>query len=115
MYSDSFFIPMLETKIPEKTREFWLHKRDEMPPSVVLIGLDALSRMNYYRFLPQTKEFMDSHGAVELMGYTKGEKKEFTNFLVIRNIRKYVVPALSSSWRKYFPKRCRLFIRIGPF
>lgn len=54
-----------------KKVESWENKA--LPPSVVMIGIDSLSRMNYYRSFPQTKAFLDGIGAVELLGYTKGE------------------------------------------
>lgn len=56
---------------------YWATRRDltrPLPPSVVMLGIDSLSRMNYHRSFNLTKTFLDGIGAVEMMGYTKGGK-----------------------------------------
>lgn len=43
----------------------------EIPPNVLVIGLDTTSRLNFRRNMPQTREVLEGLNAVEMMGYTK--------------------------------------------
>ena len=42
------------------------------PPSVVILGMDSVSRLNFQRTMPKTRKLLQSLGAVEMLGYTKG-------------------------------------------
>lgn len=43
------------------------------PPSVLLIGIDSTSRLNFHRFMSKTASILHNDlGAIEMKGYTKG-------------------------------------------
>lgn len=43
----------------------------ERPPSVLLIGIDTVSRLNLMRAMPKTYEYLQTHGWFEMAGYNK--------------------------------------------
>lgn len=45
---------------------------DEVPPTVIIFGVDTLSRLNAHRTLTETLNVLRSIGAIEIDGYTKG-------------------------------------------
>ncbi|XP_025191967.1 uncharacterized protein LOC112592180 [Melanaphis sacchari] len=68
--------------------------------SVLVLGLDSVSRMNFHRHMPKTSAFLSKIGTVEMLGYNKVEDNTFPN----------VIPVLSgmsieelkiSCWPKY--------------
>jgi hypothetical protein len=65
--------------------DFWRRRRstssnvpppssDEIPPNILIIGQDSTSRLNFRRHMTKTVKILESLGAVEMMGYTKGIK-----------------------------------------
>jgi hypothetical protein len=42
------------------------------PPNILIIGQDSTSRLNFRRFMRKTLGILESLGAVEMLGYTKG-------------------------------------------
>jgi hypothetical protein len=63
--------------------DFWRRRRstssnvpppsDEIPPNILIIGQDSTSRLNFRRHMTKTVKILESLGAVEMMGYTKGK------------------------------------------
>lgn len=51
--------------------------------SVLIIGVDSVSRLNYFRTMPRTSELLRSHGWYELRGYNKVEDNTFPNLMAI--------------------------------
>lgn len=49
--------------------------------SVLLFGIDSISRLNFIRTLPKTREFVESRGWIELEGYNKVAENTFPNFM----------------------------------
>lgn len=45
----------------------------ERPPSVLLIGIDTVSRLNLMRAMPKTYEYLQTNGWFEMAGYNKVE------------------------------------------
>ena len=56
----------------------------KIPPSVVILGMDSISRLNFQRTMPKTRELLESLGAVEMLGYTKGNN--CVVLLLLRNL-----------------------------
>jgi len=50
----------------------WMKKGSKKVPSVVLLGIDSVSRLSFHRTMSRTKKALQDLGAVELQGYTKG-------------------------------------------
>ena len=54
---------------PHKTQEYLKTARPKERPNVVMIGLDAVSRHNFIRQLPKTRDFLlQKLNAIEFMG-----------------------------------------------
>ncbi|XP_029343943.1 uncharacterized protein LOC103308741 isoform X1 [Acyrthosiphon pisum] len=62
-----------------------VRNRKDKDVSVLLLGLDSVSRMNFHRQMPKTSAFLSEIGTVEMKGYNKVEDNTFPN----------VVPALT--------------------
>ena len=45
---------------------------NKRPPNVVVLGIDATSRLNFRRSMPKTIKLLESIGSHEFLGYTKG-------------------------------------------
>ncbi|XP_030377629.1 uncharacterized protein LOC115626404 isoform X2 [Scaptodrosophila lebanonensis] len=55
----------------------------ERQPSVILIGLDCMSRMNFQRTMPETAKFVKQQGWFEMQGYNKVTDGTLPNLLPI--------------------------------
>lgn len=51
--------------------------------NVLVIGLDAVSRLNLHRQLPETVEYLEKLSAVELLGYNKVGDNTFPNLIPV--------------------------------
>ncbi|XP_063529368.1 uncharacterized protein LOC134740717 [Cydia strobilella] len=47
--------------------------------NVIVLGIDSVSRLNFYRTMPRTLEFLRNKGAIELFGYNKIGDNTFPN------------------------------------
>ncbi|XP_026757113.2 uncharacterized protein LOC113516836 [Galleria mellonella] len=47
--------------------------------NVIVMGLDAISRLNFHRTMPKTLAFLKKKGAIELLGYNKVGDNTFPN------------------------------------
>ncbi|KAM3964778.1 uncharacterized protein ACR2FA_001169 [Aphomia sociella] len=47
--------------------------------NVIVMGMDAISRLNFYRTMPKTLAFLKKKGAIELLGYNKVGDNTFPN------------------------------------
>ncbi|CAG7722260.1 unnamed protein product [Allacma fusca] len=77
----------LETFIPMKDQvkkkiQFWQKISPDLRPiSVLLLGIDSVSRAHAYRSLPKTMEYMKIHGFIDFNHYHSIAPSTFTNFL----------------------------------
>lgn len=51
--------------------------------SVLILGLDGVSRLNFHRHMPKTNAFLSQLGNVELLGYNKVEDNTFPNLIPV--------------------------------
>ncbi|CAG7724309.1 unnamed protein product [Allacma fusca] len=51
------------------------------PPSVLILGIDSISRLHMIRSLPQTRTFLEINDFVEMKGYTKIGENTFPNMM----------------------------------
>lgn len=49
--------------------------------NVIVIGIDAISRLNFYRTMPKSLAYLKKKGAVELLGYNKLGDNTFPNLI----------------------------------
>ncbi|KAG7208798.1 hypothetical protein KM043_014991 [Ampulex compressa] len=58
------------------------HAKDEHL-SVLVVGLDSVSRLNFHRMMPKTVKALQDLGAVEMLGYTKVADNTYPNLVPI--------------------------------
>lgn len=51
--------------------------------SVMILGLDAVSRLNFHRHMPKTSALLSELGNVEMIGYNKVEDNTFPNLIPV--------------------------------
>ncbi len=78
--SKEFFANVKPDAVAEAKMKRWeaISKRSSKnfgPPSVILLGVDTMSRLNSVRNFEKSRAVLKSIGAVEMKGYTKGAKK----------------------------------------
>lgn len=73
--SREFFANVRLDTSARSTMEKWasLKSEEDHPPSIVILGVDTVSRLNSLRNFNKTLSVLRSIGAIEMKGYTKGE------------------------------------------
>ncbi|XP_054257996.1 uncharacterized protein LOC128982936 [Macrosteles quadrilineatus] len=56
-------------------------KRDPNSLNVILLGIDSMSRLNFYRTMPKTVSYLHTHGWVEMKGYNKVADNTLPNMM----------------------------------
>ncbi|XP_072395594.1 uncharacterized protein [Diabrotica undecimpunctata] len=80
IYTDMFaFVPI--TKLSNYVKKD-LYKNDSLV-NILVLGLDALSRLNFNRQLPKTIKFLKHIGGVEMLGYNKVGDNTFPNIIPV--------------------------------
>lgn len=54
-------------------------KSNESSYNVIVMGIDAISRLNFHRTMPKTVAYLKEKGAIELLGYNKVGDNTFPN------------------------------------
>ncbi|GAB1606859.1 uncharacterized protein LOC115222996, partial [Argonauta hians] len=57
------------------------NKSNKFSMNVLLIGIDSVSRLNFMRQMPLTRNFLLDHGALEMFGYNKVGENTFPNMV----------------------------------
>lgn len=81
--------------IDKGQRRFWNANISDKP-SVLLLSIDSLSRLNLIRSMPITHRLLETRGFLSLEGYTKVADNTFPN----------VVPILTGMFEAQMVKRC---------
>uniref|UniRef100_A0A0N5BBP4 Sulfatase domain-containing protein n=1 Tax=Strongyloides papillosus TaxID=174720 RepID=A0A0N5BBP4_STREA len=111
-YKKSLF--NIEVKVYEKSigtgvvgnlEDFGEEKDDE--PSVIMIGIDSLSRSNFIRSLPKTYKFLNDNGFVNFKRHVKVADNTYGNWIAIltglRGAWSLDLPVeLTDSWNMWF-------------
>ena len=53
------------------------------PPSVMIVGIDSISRLNLIRAMPKTYEYLEKHNWIGYTGYNKMDDNTFPNLMAI--------------------------------
>ncbi|XP_067644033.1 uncharacterized protein [Eurosta solidaginis] len=56
---------------------------DTKPPSILMIGIDSISRVNLIRSMPQTAQYLYDNDWFELTGYNKIDDNTFPNLMAL--------------------------------
>ncbi|KAJ8729268.1 hypothetical protein PYW08_000849 [Mythimna loreyi] len=54
-------------------------RKNETSYNVIVMGIDAISRLNFHRTMPKTVAYLKQKGAIELLGYNKVGDNTFPN------------------------------------
>ncbi|ODN00949.1 hypothetical protein Ocin01_05733 [Orchesella cincta] len=76
--------PHQKSEKVKRKAEYWEQRRSQgllNPPSILVIGIDSISRMHMIRSLPKTREFLQKHEFVEMKGYNKVGENTFPNIM----------------------------------
>lgn len=81
IYEDYFvFTPKKTVSSPSKDNiNYW--PKNSVDYNVIIMGIDAVSRMNFHRTMPKTLEYLRQKGAIELLGYNKVGDNTFPNIM----------------------------------
>jgi hypothetical protein len=69
-------------KLCQSTRNNTIGKNKERL-SVLVLGMDAVSRLNFHRQMPKTQSLLQSMDAIELIGYNKVGDNTFPNLVPV--------------------------------
>ncbi|XP_017856738.1 PREDICTED: uncharacterized protein LOC108609527 [Drosophila arizonae] len=89
-------------------------KQPTRQPSVIILGLDSMSRMNFERTMPLTAKFVRQEGWYPLSGYNKMADNTFPNvYTVLSGVA--MLDEHAFRWQKYRDTRMiwRDYIRAG--
>lgn len=99
LYEQPLFLPVVKS-VRSSIRP---NNRGRKPLNVLLLGLDAVSRMNAHRQLPKTIEFLKSKSTfVELFGFNKIEDNSNPNQVPILTGIPFAAPGLRSRVDDYY-------------
>ena len=65
-----------------RKEQYWKTVRQSsspLPPSVIIIGIDSVSRNHFLRSMPETHKFLMENDFVDMRGYTKIGRNTFPN------------------------------------
>ena len=92
-------------KICQNTSKNILNKKKERL-SVLVLGMDSVSRLNFHRHMPKTESILQSMHAIELFGYNKVADNTFPNLVPVlsglseEELKQMCWPELSSVFDK---------------
>lgn len=78
--------------------------RNKSGYNVIVMGIDAISRLNFYRTMPNTLTYLKTKGAIELLGYNKVGDNTFPNLTPMlmgakdTDLKRICWPHISSSF-----------------
>lgn len=94
--SKSIVYKDIHAMVIDKGRRRFRNSNIPDKPSVLIISIDSLSRLNLIRSMPITYRLLESYGFMSLDGYTKVADNTFPN----------VVPILTGMFVEQMAKRC---------
>ncbi|XP_063378063.1 uncharacterized protein LOC134665147 [Cydia fagiglandana] len=64
-----------------REKELITNSQKHLPYNILILGIDAVSRLSLHRTMPKTVNFLKELGAVELLGYNKVGDNTFPNLI----------------------------------
>lgn len=81
IYEDFFLFPRRK-ELPSNDDVDSIRPNDtNLNYNIIIMGIDAVSRMNFYRTMPKTLAYLQKYGAIELFGYNKVGDNTFPNVM----------------------------------
>lgn len=78
LYEQFFVFPSKNPVLSAKAKLSETRK-NKTSYNVIIIGIDAVSRLNFHRTMPKTLKYLKKKGAIELLGYNKVGDNTFPN------------------------------------
>lgn len=79
-----FFIQPKQSSVKTTTTAHKTESSDHANPSILIIGLDSVSRLNFHRHMNQTVDFLlNGLNAIELYGYNKVADNTYPNLVPV--------------------------------
>ncbi|XP_043482911.1 uncharacterized protein LOC122511609 [Leptopilina heterotoma] len=75
------FLPR-KSKVEERIEKV-MKNREKNHLSLLIIGLDSVSRLNYHRMMPKSVKALQDLGAVEMLGYNKVGENTYPNLVPV--------------------------------
>lgn len=69
--------------VPKKINSNHIIEPKPQGPSVLIVGVDAVSRLNFYRQMPKTLKKLNDFKAIEFVGYNKVADNTFPNLVPV--------------------------------
>ncbi|XP_022821063.1 uncharacterized protein LOC111352685 [Spodoptera litura] len=70
-----------QKKDEHKKEQNSTNKNESEYYNVIIMGMDSISRLNFYRTMPNTLAYLKDKGAIELLGYNKVDDNTFPNLI----------------------------------
>ncbi|XP_023308109.2 uncharacterized protein LOC111689875 [Lucilia cuprina] len=103
LQEDAFsFIQMNKTIIQQESQNVTVQRRK---PSILMIGIDTLSRMNFRRNMPEMLKYLVKNNWYELLGYNKVGDNTLPNLM----------PLLAGYTRNTVNDKCNPRFKVGGF
>lgn len=85
VYKNAHAVVNIRQEIRERLRENQIKSSasNEQPLSVLMVGVDSISRLNSLRTLPKTVNYLNTEGWVELRGYNKIADNTYPNLMAV--------------------------------
>lgn len=80
VYENAHTVVLKTEEIKEKIKRF---DRTKQPLSVLFLGIDSISRINFIRMLPKTRTFLVQRNWIEMKGYNKMGDNTFPNLMAV--------------------------------
>ena len=81
LYQDYFAFAPRKPEVEEKCHKVQSSKNDTL--SILIVGLDSVSRVNFHRQMPRTVRALEDLDAVEMLGYNKVEDNTYPNIVAV--------------------------------
>ncbi|XP_047545101.1 uncharacterized protein LOC125077258 [Vanessa atalanta] len=73
-----YFLFTFKKEVANESNDF---SRNKTAYNVIVMGIDAVSRLNFHRTMPETLSVLNQKGAIELLGYNKVGDNTFPNLI----------------------------------
>lgn len=81
LYEQFFLFARKKTILSYNEDSMEIHPNQTNSYNVIVLGIDAISRLNFYRTMPKTMAYLKKKGAIELLGYNKVGDNTFPNVI----------------------------------
>lgn len=96
IYHDAHAVVIPSTKVLNKIKK----TKSRKAPSVLLIGIDSISRLNLIRSMPETYKFVSNNGWYDMKAFNKIGDNTYPNLNALLNGRNLSTMEQDCDWKK---------------